>query len=100
MSVMRRQAGIAVLVAASVALGLLAVGYHAHGLPVVHAHDRTVDACADESAISALCTVCTLVHVSPAPRVDCVGLYAPRPEQLLRQLDVIGKIALADLTSS
>lgn len=88
MSVMRRQAGVAVLVAASLALALLAVGYHAHGLPVVHAHDRAVGACADESAISAVCTVCTLVHVSPVG-VGCVGTHTPRLEQRLGPHDTV-----------
>jgi hypothetical protein len=88
-SVMRRQAGISVLVVAGVALGFLAVGYHGHGLPVVHTLDQAVEGCADESAISTMCTVCTLVHISPTPAVDCLGLHAPRSEQLLGSLDSV-----------
>ncbi len=88
MSVMRRQAGIAVLITASLALALLAGGYHAHGLPVAHAHDHVADACADESAISAVCTVCTLVHVSPVG-VGCVETHTPRLEQRLGPHDTV-----------
>ena len=70
MSVTRRWAGVAVLIVTSVAFGLFTAGTHAHGLPEIHSHDRTVDACADESTISAVCKVCTLAKGSAAPAAN------------------------------
>jgi hypothetical protein len=79
-SVMRRQAGLTALVAASVALAVLAVAYHVHDLSGVRADDSA-------PAISAVCPVCTLVHISSAPAVGCVGSRVPCFEQRLKPLD-------------
>jgi len=57
----------AVLVAASITFGLLAVGFHSHGF----------------SSTSNLCTACTLAHASPAPVADGIEFYVPCTEQRL-----------------
>ena len=80
MSVMRRQAGLTALVAASVVLAFLAVAYHVHGLSGVRADDSA-------PSISAVCPVCTLVHISSAPAVGCVGSRVPCIEQRLKPPD-------------
>ncbi|TDI46725.1 MAG: hypothetical protein E2P01_08230 [Acidobacteria bacterium] len=71
MSVMRQQVGLVALVAASVVLAFLAVGYHAH--------DDALDASPHSHSISVVCQICTLVHVSPAPAVNCIGPHVPCP---------------------
>ena len=80
MSVMRRQAGLTTLVAASVVLAFLAVAYHVHDLSGVRADDSA-------PLISAVCPVCTLVHVSSAPAVGCVGPHVPFVERRLNPPD-------------
>jgi hypothetical protein len=68
------------LIAASVALAFLAVAYHVHGLSGVRADDSA-------PSISAVCPVCTLVHISSAPAVGCVGSRVPCIEQRLKSPD-------------
>ena len=87
MSVMRRQGGLAVLVAVSVALAFLATGYHTHGLPGVRTDDDALDASPRSPSISFVCLVCTLVHVSPTPPVGCAEPYVPGAEQRLKPPD-------------
>lgn len=84
---MRQQVGLTLLVAASVAFAFLAVVSHVHGLRGVRADDNARDASPLYPSFAVVCSVCTLVHVSPAPTVDCVPLHVPCVEQRLKQPD-------------
>ena len=87
MSVMRRQAGLTALGAASLALAFLSVGYHVHGLSDVRADDDALDPSPRSHSISVVCPVCTLLHISPAPAVGCVGPHVPCVERRLKPPD-------------
>lgn len=77
MDVKRRQVGLALVLAASITFGLLAVAFHSHGF----------------SSTEPECTFCTLVHASPAPTVVCLGSHVPWIEQ---RLGPPGTVALPD----
>ena len=79
MFVKRPQAGLAVLVATSMTLALLAAVYHSHGLAGEHTKTATLHADQKLSTTSIVCSACALAHAIPALSFDCGGLHAPGP---------------------